>query len=116
MPETTVDIASLPEISFYENFYRNRVLPKACKEMGECEGFFLWLAEYAPDMYARISAADEEINSLWLSQAEKEPFKDACKRWYNLLMEAKKGFYVWKMQQREKVLLAGKQESMVMRE
>ncbi len=106
---------SVAEWDWYESFYRMRVLPKVCKEMGECEGFFLWLAEYAPDMYVRISAADEEINSLWLSRAEKESFKDACKRWFNLLMEAKKRFDVWKMQQREKVLLSGKQELMVMR-
>lgn len=110
-----IDIESLPEISWYENYYVNRVLPRIEKDMGECSGLFSWLGEQDPQLYDRISAADNEINSLWMNQAGQESFKAACRHWYRLLMEAKKGFDVWKATKRETSVLSGRQERMALR-
>jgi hypothetical protein len=87
--------------AWYETFYRDRVLVKVCNEMGDCQGFFCWLAEQAPELYNRINASENEIDSLWLNRSDKESFKAACKSWYGLLMEAKKGFDAWKVKQME---------------
>jgi len=87
--------------TWYENYFKDRVLPKICKDMGECAGVFSWLAENDPALSIRIAEAWELINSLWLNRSEKESFKDACKSWYMLLMEAKKGFEVWKVNRLE---------------
>ena len=89
------------ETPWHESFFSGRALVKVCNEMGECAGFFSWLAEHDPALYNRIEEAWDLINCLWLSQAETGPFKDACKSWYILLMEAKKGFEAWKAKQAE---------------
>lgn len=95
-----------------ENFFQERVLPKIGKEMGECQGFFSYLAEQNPKLYARIQAADTEIHSLWHPETDHESFKAACKTWYNLLMEAKQGFEAWKFKQKQDAELVGKQEAL----
>ncbi len=103
-------------VSWYENFFYNRVLPKVCKEM-ETVGsdFYSWMAEQAPEFYCKINEAEKEINSLWLGEADHESFKGACKTWYNLLLEAKTGYEDWKAKQLREQQLAGRQETMVMR-
>ncbi len=103
-------------ISWYQNFFSNRVLPKVCKDM-ETVGsdFYPWIEEQAPELYIRINRAWEEVDSLWLSQAEKDSFKAACKTWYELLLEAKKGYEEWKRKQLQELQLAGQQESLMMR-
>lgn len=101
------------DLAWYENFFENRVLPKACKDMGEyCQGFFTYLVENDPGLYNRITAAQDHIGSLWLSRADRESFKAACKTWYSLLMEAKQGFEARKIRQREAAASVGKQEAM----
>ncbi len=103
------------EWDWYESYYSTRVMPKVCGEMEACEGLFPWLAENDPGLYGRISAAEKEIDSLWLSRSEKESFKAACRVWYGLLLEAKKGLEEWRVNEREKVLMVGRQERMAMR-
>ena len=71
--------------------------------MGDCEGFFSWLAEHDPGLYNRIEEAQGLIDTLWLSYADKEPFKDACRGWFDLLMEGKKRFVAWKAKQIEEL-------------
>jgi len=87
-------------LAWYENYF-DRAFTKICKDMGECEGFFSWLAEYEPVLYLRLEEAWDLISTLWLSRAEQQSFKDACKSWYTLLMEAKKGFDAHKMRKLE---------------
>ena len=87
-------------LKWYEDYF-NRVFPKTCKDMGDCEGVFSWLLENEPALSLRIEEAWELINTLWLSRAEQGSFKDACKSWYTLLMEAKKGFEAHKMKKVE---------------
>lgn len=108
---TTIPAA---EWDWYEGWYSLRLMPKASSEMEGCAGLFPWLAENDPALYNRISAAEREIDSLWLSRGEKEAFKAACKAWYGLLLEAKKGLEAGRARDREKVLTAGRQEKMVM--
>lgn len=116
MSEVPFDIAALTPISWYENFFSNRVKPKVCKDM-ETVGsdFYPWMAEQAPDLYIKINKAEEEINSLWLSQAEKKSFNDACRTWRDLLLEAKKGYEAWKAKQLEETRLSGRQEALAMK-
>jgi len=108
--------SDLADDLWFENFFHNRVLPRAGKDMGEeCQGFFAWLADQEPELYRRIQTADNEICSLWHPEADHEAFKAACKTWYNLLMEAKTGFEVWKVKQRQDAESVGKQETMGLR-
>jgi len=108
---TTIPAA---EWDFYQSYF-DRALAKTLKDMDGCEGIFAWLGEGVPELYAKISAADDEINALWLSRGEKEAFKDACRRWYALLLEAKKGFEAYTIRRRGEALLVGRQEKMAMR-
>ena len=106
-----------PEIPFtwYESFFIDRVLAKVVKDMGDCEGFFEWLAECAPELYTKIKAAERDIDSLWLSHASKESFNTACLTWYKLLMEARTGFDQWKASKAEEQAKAGMQEAFPLR-
>lgn len=106
---------SLPPYAWYENFFKDRVLTKVCEDMGECDGFLPYMAEQAPELYARIKVAENELDSLWLSRADKESFKAACKSWYNLLMEAKKGHAAYKAKKLEAALNVGRQEALAIR-
>jgi hypothetical protein len=107
--------SDLADIAWFENFFQNRVLPRACVDMGEeCQGFFSWMAANDPELYARIQQAEDEINSLWHPEASRESFKAACKVWYGLLMEAKQKFEAWKSRQREQAANVGKQEAMAL--
>ena len=83
--------------------------------MGECWGFYEYLAEQAPELYNKIKAAEKDIDSLWLNRAEKKSFMAACKAWYSLLMEAKKGHDAFTAKKREEALNVGRQEAMALR-
>ncbi len=108
----TQEVESIPPYAWFEEFFQGRVMPKTCKDMGDCEGFYSWLAANDPALYNQIEEADTEINSLWLSRSEQQSFKDACTKWYDLLMKAKRAFDAWKLKQREAVLNAGRQEGL----
>jgi hypothetical protein len=103
------------EWDWYGSYYSTRVMPKVSSEMEACEGLFRWLGENDPGLYGRISVAEKEIDVLWLSRAEKKTFEAACRAWYGLLLEAKKGMEAWRAREREMVLLVGRQERMAMR-
>lgn len=136
----TEETESIPPHAWYENFYRDIVLPRVAKGLHMTEirtvhlvfssvetstaaadpvqsdpDFISWLAVNDPALYNRIEEADTAVNSLWLSRAEKQSFKDACTTWYNLLLEAKKGFDDWKKKQQEAAVLAGRQEGLQLR-
>lgn len=111
----TEEIVHIPPYSWYENFFQERVLAKVATDMGDCTGFCSWLAENDPALAIRIQEAELEMNSLWMSRADRESFKGACKTWYNLLMEAKKGFDAWKGKQQEALLNVGRQEALAIR-
>lgn len=108
------ELQSTPPFEWYETYIKTRVMPKLSADMGDCQGFFEWLGEKDPELYNKITAALDELSTLILSRADRKSFEEACRVWYFLLMEAKKGFEAWKAKEREQVLLAGKQETMVM--
>lgn len=111
----TADMPTVTLYSWYQNFYETRVLRKVFKEMASVErDFYPWLAEHGPELYGKITEADDEVQSLWKSQADKESFMSACGSWYKLLKEAKEAYVAWKARQREAALNVGKQEAMKM--
>lgn len=108
--QKTEELQHFPPYAWYEDYYQ-RVISKVEKDIGEeCDGFCLWMAQNAPELYVKIQESDTEVNSLWLSRGEQAAFKAVCKTWFLLVMDAHKGFVAWKAKQREALLNAGKQE------
>jgi hypothetical protein len=111
------EVPTITPYEWYQHFYEQRVMPKVCKDMeaGGCDGFFQYLAEHMPELYNKIKDAENDLESLWLSRGDKDAFRGACKTWYNLLMDAKKGFEAWKAKERAAAAQVGQQEALVMR-
>lgn len=103
----------MDDYNWQDDFFSRKVLPAIGDKMGEdCQGFFAYLAGNVPEMYQRIRAAEDTINSLWHHDAERASFRTACKVWYDLLIKAKTGFDEWKFRKKQEADLVGKQESL----
>lgn len=91
-------------ISFYENYFKNRVTPKMESDMAGAEGLYAWLLEYSPELYQQITQSWDEINSLWANRADHDSFRAACKLWRERLLEAKERFDAHKARLRAEAL------------
>lgn len=76
--------------SWWEEYFGKKVLPALSKEMQQCgRDFHTWLKEFHRGDHDALTLTEERINENWRKQGDKTAFKELCKEWVSLHLQAK---------------------------
>lgn len=75
--------------SWHQDFFENKVRPLLGQNYGYETGLWAWLEITDKQAYDELTRLEQLVNDLWLDNGEHSEFKQACRAWYEALLQSR---------------------------